>query len=48
MYSDSIIHHLVEGDTVLTYSNIRVGGGEIPENYLSRLDEILDEEWEIK
>ena len=43
VYSDSIIHHLVEGDTVLTYSNIRVGGGEIPENYLSRLDEILDE-----
>ncbi|MFL3001121.1 MAG: DUF1080 domain-containing protein [Cytophagales bacterium] len=43
VYSDSIIHHLVEGDTVLTYANLRVGGGEIPENYLSRLDEILDE-----
>ena len=43
VYSDSIIHHLVEGDTVLTYSNLRVGGGEIPKNYSSRLGEILDE-----
>ena len=41
VYSDSIIHHLVEGDTVLTYSNLRVGGDKIPENYLSRLSEPL-------
>ena len=43
VYSDSIIHHLVEGDTVLTYSNLRVGGGEIPENYLTKKGQILDE-----
>ena len=43
VYSDSIIHHLVEGDTVLTYSNLRVGGGEIPENYVSKKGQILDE-----
>ena len=33
VYSDSIIHHIVESDTVLSYTNIRVGGGEIPDNY---------------
>ena len=43
VYSDSIIHHLVEGDTVLTYSNLRIGGGEIPENYVSKKGQILDE-----
>ena len=43
VYSDSIIHHLVEGDTVLTYSNLRVGGGEIPENYVSKKGQVLDE-----
>ena len=26
VYSDSLIHHVVESDTVLTYSNLRVGG----------------------
>ena len=26
---DSIIHHLVEGDTVLTYGQLRMGGGAI-------------------
>ena len=28
---DSIIHHIVEGDTVLTYTNPRVGGWELEE-----------------
>ncbi|MCP4312005.1 MAG: DUF1080 domain-containing protein [Bacteroidetes bacterium] len=32
-YGDSIIHHLVNGDTVLTYSAPVVGGGSIPEDY---------------
>ena len=32
-YGDSIIHHLVNGDTVLTYSAPVVGGGSKPENY---------------
>lgn len=43
VYSDSIIHHLVEGDTVLTYTNIRVGGDEVPDNYLSMIDKKLSE-----
>ena len=41
VYSDSLIHHIVEKDTVLTYTNIRVGGDEIPKNYLNRLEEPL-------
>lgn len=32
--SDSIIHHIVEGDTVITYSKPIIGGGHLPENYL--------------
>lgn len=30
---DSIIHHLINGDTVLTYSKPIVDGGDIPEGY---------------
>lgn len=30
---DSIIHHICEGDTVLTYTKPQVGGGNGPENY---------------
>lgn len=27
VYADSIVYHIIEGDTVLTYTNTRVGGG---------------------
>jgi hypothetical protein len=30
---DSIIHHLVNGDTVLTYMQPQIGGGSIPEGF---------------
>lgn len=30
---DSIIHHLVEGDTVLTYSKPQIGGDNLPVDY---------------
>lgn len=30
---DSIIHHIVESDTVMTYSKPQVGGSGIPEDY---------------
>ncbi len=30
---DSIIHHICEGDTVLTYSKPQIGGGNGPANY---------------
>ncbi len=33
VYGDSIIHHLVNGDTVLTYQKPQVGGGSLPEGY---------------
>ena len=43
VYSDSVIHHIVENDTVLSYTNIRVGGGEIPDNYVDRVGEKLSD-----
>ena len=30
---DSIIHHLVDGDTVLTYTHPTIGGNNVPEGY---------------
>jgi hypothetical protein len=33
VYGDSIIHHVVEGDTVLTYTKPQIGGGSIPDGY---------------
>jgi hypothetical protein len=33
VYGDSIIHHLVNGDTVLTYSKPIIGGEYLPKNY---------------
>ena len=32
VYGDSLIHHIVEGDTVLTYSKPRIGG-DVPEGF---------------
>lgn len=29
VYHDSIVHHIMEGDTILTYTNLRVGGGNV-------------------
>ena len=38
VYGDSLVHHIVEGDTVLTYTNLQMGGGDIsgydPELYV--------------
>ncbi len=33
VYGDSIIHHLVDGDTVMTYSKPIFGGGDLPEGF---------------
>lgn len=30
---DEIIHHIVNGDTVMTYSNPQIGGGNKPDDY---------------
>lgn len=32
-YGDSLLHHVVEGDTVLTYTRPIIGGRFLPENY---------------
>jgi hypothetical protein len=32
VFGDSIIHHLVEGDTVLTYSKPVIGGEYLPKS----------------
>jgi hypothetical protein len=32
-YRDSILHHVVEGDTVLTYTKPIIGGGYVPDSY---------------
>ena len=39
--SNKIVQHIVENDTVISYSNLRVGGDKIPENYLNRIGEPL-------
>jgi len=33
VYSDSIIHHIVNGDTVISYKSPQIGGGSIPEGF---------------
>lgn len=33
VYGDSLIHHLIEGDTVLTYTKARVGGGFVSRSH---------------
>jgi hypothetical protein len=33
VYGDSIIHHIVNGDTVLSYSKPQIGGGGLTESY---------------
>lgn len=41
VYSDSLIHHVIQSDTVLTYTNLRVGGDFIPTNYGIEIGEKL-------
>ena len=33
VYADSLIHHIVNGDTVLTYTKPQIGGGNVPEGF---------------
>lgn len=41
VYSDSLIHHVIQSDTVLTYTNLRVGGDFVPTNYGLEIGEKL-------
>ncbi|MCD4768897.1 MAG: DUF1080 domain-containing protein [Bacteroidales bacterium] len=33
VYGDSLIHHIVNGDTVITYRSPQIGGNNLPDNY---------------
>ncbi len=33
VYKDSVIHHLVEGDTVMTYYQAQIDGNDLPEGF---------------
>ncbi len=33
VYGDSLIHHVIEGDTVFTYTRPSIGGDHLPENF---------------
>ena len=37
VYSDSIIHHIIDLDTVLSYSNIMIGGEYTPQNLKNKI-----------
>jgi len=42
VYGDSLVHHVMEGDTILTYTHLTVGGGNVnpePEIPLGKLSE---------
>jgi hypothetical protein len=39
---DKIIHHIVEGDTVITYTDPQIGGGNLPEGYPLEEGTLLD------
>ncbi len=43
VYSDSIVHHVIGKDTVMTYSNIKIGGGYLSDNFTDRIGEPLKE-----
>ena len=33
VYADSLIHHIVEGDTVITYRKPQIDGSDLPEGF---------------
>ena len=43
VYSDSIVHHVIDKDTVMTYSNIKIGGGYLSDNFTDRIGDPLEE-----
>ena len=43
VFSDSIVHHIIDKDTVMTYSNIRYGGTYLSENFTYKVGEPLKE-----
>jgi len=43
VYSDSIVHHVIDRDTVMTYSNIKIGGGYLSDNFTDLIGKPLKE-----
>ena len=43
VYSDSIVHHVIDRDTVMTYSNIIIGGGYLSDNFTDLIGKPLKE-----
>ena len=43
VFSDSIVHHIIERDTVISYSNIRIGGTYLSDNFTDKIDQPLKE-----
>ena len=41
VYSDSIVHHIIDKDTVMSYSNIRYGGTYLSENFTDKVGDPL-------
>jgi len=43
VYSDSIVHHIINKDTVMSYSNIKIGGEYLSDNFTDKVGEPLKE-----
>ena len=41
--SNKIVYHVIDNDTVLSYSNLRVGGDKVPSNFLNKIGDPLTE-----
>jgi hypothetical protein len=41
VFSDSIVHQIIERDTVISYSNIRLGGTYLSDNFTDKIDQPL-------
>jgi hypothetical protein len=43
VFADSIVHQIIERDTVISYSNIRLGGTYLSDNFTDKIDQPLKE-----
>jgi hypothetical protein len=43
VYANKLVYHIVENDTVLSYTNIKIGGNKVPKNYLEKIGSPLSE-----
>lgn len=43
VYSNRLVHHVIDNDTVLSYSNLKIGGNKVPKNFLDKIGNPLSE-----